>query len=241
MRFLTMGSRALLVELDPRSDGDGPADPEPAQLYRTLTRTPPAGALEYVPAARTVLVRFDPALTSAAALSDRIGQAARAATGADGSMEAAADAGPDAAILEIPVRYDGADLDEVARISGLSQDEVVARHSGGLYTVAFCGFAPGFGYLTGLDDALRLPRRAVPRTRVPAGSVAIADVYTAIYPHASPGGWHLLGRTETAVWDAARQPPALLEPGTRVRFVPQDASTTGRHANGTTTADGRRG
>ncbi|MBR7838311.1 allophanate hydrolase subunit 1 [Actinospica durhamensis] len=234
-----MGSRALLVELDPRPDGDGPADPEPAQLYRTLTRTPPAGALEYVPAARTVLVRFDPALTSAAALRDRIGQAVSAATDADVDGHSAVEAGSEAAILEIPVRYDGADLDEVARISGLSPDEVVARHCGGLYTVAFCGFAPGFGYLTGLDDALRLPRRAVPRTRVPAGSVAIADVYTSVYPHSSPGGWHLLGRTETAVWDVTRQPPALLEPGTRVRFVSQDASTTDATTNGT--ADGARG
>ena len=216
MRFLTAGSRALLVELEP----DG-ADPEPAALYRALTRTPPTGALEYVPAARTVLVRFDPALTSAATLSDRIAEAAQTTMTTTGSAAAAPDAPSEAgAVLEIPVHYDGADLDEVARLTGWGVDTVVARHSGALYTVAFCGFAPGFGYLTGLDEALRLPRRAVPRTRVPAGSVAIADVYTAVYPHPSPGGWHLLGHTETAVWDPEREPPALLAPGTRVRFVP---------------------
>jgi len=123
-------------------------------------------------------------------------------------------------VLEILVHYDGADLEAVARLSGLSAAEVVARHCAPVYTVAFCGFAPGFAYLAGLDDALRLPRRAVPRTRVPAGSVAIADRYTAVYPHSSPGGWNLLGRTDAVVWDAEREPPAMLAPGGRVRFVP---------------------
>lgn len=207
MRFLTAGSRALLVELDPD------ADPAPAHLYRALAAETPPGALELLPAARTVLVRYDPARTSAAALADRIGQTPLPHAGDDASEPGT--------ILEIPVAYDGEDLDAVARASRLSTAEVVSRHRNALYTVAFCGFAPGFGYMTGLDDALRLPRRPVPRTRVPAGSLAIADRYTAVYPHASPGGWHLLGHTDTPVWDTARQPPALLTPGTRVRFVEQ--------------------
>ncbi|WP_194911750.1 5-oxoprolinase subunit B family protein [Catenulispora rubra] len=216
MRFLNAGDRALLVELDLAEAAEkAGAAPEPARLYRALMREKPAGALEFVPAARTVLVRFDPALTSSGLLAARIGEVARAMddeAGGAGGVE-------DADVLEIPVRYDGEDLDVVARLAGLSVSEVVARHCAPVYTVAFCGFAPGFGYLTGLDDALWLPRRAVPRTRVPAGSVAIADRYAAVYPQASPGGWNLLGRTYVAVWDAARQPPAMFVPGVRVRFV----------------------
>lgn len=211
MRFLTMGSRALLVELDPPA-----AEPEPARLYRALMHSPPAGAVEFVPAARTVLVHFDPVVTTKAQLTERIAQIVH--TIEDESRRDEDAGGTD--ILEIPVHYDGADLDDVARQAGLSTAEVVARHSAPVYTVAFCGFAPGFGYLTGLDDALRLPRRAVPRTRVPAGSVAVADVYTAVYPHASPGGWNLLGHTDITVWDPMRQPPALFAPGGLVRFVP---------------------
>ncbi|MEY9856171.1 KipI family sensor histidine kinase inhibitor [Catenulispora sp. GAS73] len=216
MRFLNAGDRALLVELDVKTGAEAAeAAPEPARLYRALMRDKPAGALEFVPAARTVLVRFDPALTSSGLLAARIGEVARAM---DDEAGAAGDAG-DADVLEIPVRYDGEDLEDVARLAGLSVAEVVARHCAPVYTVAFCGFAPGFGYLTGLDDALWLPRRAVPRTRVPAGSVAIADRYAAVYPQASPGGWNLLGRTDIAVWDAGRQPPAMFVPGIRVRFV----------------------
>ena len=215
MRFLSAGDRALLVELDPAADAR--AAPGPARLYRALTREKPVGALEFVPAARTVLVRFDPELTSFGRLAEQIGEAARALEGEAGESGDASDAD----VLEIRVRYDGEDLDDVAQQAGLSVAEVVARHCAPVYTVAFCGFAPGFGYLTGLDEALRLPRRAVPRTRVPAGSVAVADRYTAVYPQASPGGWNLLGRTDAAVWDPKRQPPAMLVPGARVRFVPE--------------------
>ena len=107
----------------------------------------------------------------------------------------------------------------MARATQLDRDEVVARHTGSSFRVDFCGFAPGFAYLSGLDEALWLPRRSTPRTRVPAGSVAIANVYSAVYPGVSPGGWHLLGTTTTRIWDVDRLPPALLEPGTEVRFV----------------------
>lgn len=123
-------------------------------------------------------------------------------------------------LVEIPVRYDGEDLAEVAARTGLDPDEVVRVHHEAVYDVAFCGFAPGFAYLTGLPDALRLPRRDTPRARVPAGSVAIAAGYSGVYPQASPGGWWLLGSTDLRMFDPTRTPPALLEPGGRVRFTP---------------------
>jgi KipI family sensor histidine kinase inhibitor len=117
--------------------------------------------------------------------------------------------------------YDGEDLPEVAATLGMSRNEVVSVHSAAQYVVAFCGFMPGFSYLTGLDARLILPRRDTPRTRVPAGSVAIAAEFSAVYPRESPGGWHLLGRTDAAMWVDDRDPPALLPPGTRVKFRPR--------------------
>ena len=202
MQIRTAGSSALLVCLD-----------DPAQvtgLYRALLRDPPEGFVDAVPAAETVLVLYDPSRTDRLSLSERIRAAADQPPTAIGGRQ-----GPR---ITIPVRYDGPDLEEIARITGLSVAEVVHRHTAGEYVVAFCGFAPGFAYLTGLDPALRLPRRAVPRTRVPAGSVAMSDRFTSVYPSASPGGWHLLGRTTMAMWDIDHQPPGLLTPGTRVRF-----------------------
>ena len=119
----------------------------------------------------------------------------------------------------LAVDYDGPDLADVARLTGLTVDEVVARHTGARYTVAFGGFMAGFAYLVGLDPALRVPRLDSPRERVPAGSVAIADEFSAVYPAATPGGWRLLGRCEQTLFDVDREPPALLQPGTRVRFT----------------------
>lgn len=203
LRLRTAGSGALLVCLD-----------DPAQVtgfYRALLDDPPQGLIDAVPAAETVFVVFDPDVTQAAAFGSRLESLAEQA----GRHESAADLGP---LVTIPVIYDGPDLEDVARRADLSTDEVVQRHSGTEYVVAFCGFAPGFGYLGDLDPALRLPRRSVPRTRIPAGSVAIADRFTSVYPSNSPGGWHLLGRTTTAMWDLERQPPGLLTPGARVRF-----------------------
>jgi KipI family sensor histidine kinase inhibitor len=131
----------------------------------------------------------------------------------------AAGAATATAPIEIPVRYDGDDLESVAERAGLTIAAVIAAHVSATYSVAFCGFAPGFAYLAGLDPALHLPRRVAPRTRVPAGSVAVAAEYSAVYPTASPGGWHLLGRTDLAMFDPARTPAVLLEPGCTVRFV----------------------
>lgn len=120
--------------------------------------------------------------------------------------------------VTIPVAYDGPDLADVADRCGLTTDDVVERHRSVAYTVAFCGFSPGFAYLRGLPGELVLPRRAHPRTAVPAGSVAIAAGYSAVYPSASPGGWHLIGTTTAPVWDVDRAEPSLLVPGTTVRF-----------------------
>jgi KipI family sensor histidine kinase inhibitor len=125
----------------------------------------------------------------------------------------------DGRLVTIPVVYDGPDLDEVAALTGLDREQVVAAHTGASLTVAFSGFAPGFAYITGVPDVLRVPRRADPRTRIPAGSVALAGEFTGAYPRASPGGWQLIGRTDVTLWDADAQSPALLSPGDRVRFV----------------------
>jgi len=121
---------------------------------------------------------------------------------------------------KIPVTYDGADLAQVSASTGLSVDEVIARHSSRLYSVDLLGFVPGFAYLSELDSALQLPRRSQPRPRVPAGSVAIAGAQTAVYSLDTPGGWHIIGRTDRVMFDPSRDPPALLSAGDMVRFVP---------------------
>jgi KipI family sensor histidine kinase inhibitor len=195
-RVLPYGESALLVETD-----------APLGLWDVAARLP--GVVETVPAARTVLVRFDPAATDARSLSAAIA-----------TLEPAGPPPAPGPSVELVVRYDGADLGAVAAQTGLGVDEVITRHAGVEYTVGFCGFSPGFSYLTGLDPALHLPRLATPRTSVPAGSVAIAGTYTGVYPRSSPGGWRLLGTTDADLWDAGREQPALLRPGARVRFRP---------------------
>lgn len=121
--------------------------------------------------------------------------------------------------VEVPVVYDGVDLPEVCRLTGLDREAVVARHTAPEYVVAFLGFTPGFPYLVGLDPALHVPRRATPRTAVPAGAVGLAGGQTGVYPRPTPGGWQLIGRTEAVLFDAGRDEPALLAPGDRLRFV----------------------
>lgn len=164
---------------------------------------------ELVPAARTVLVEVAPG-----AATERVVQVARAA-------DAAAGGAGTGTVHTLPVTYDGEDLALVAETAGLSVDEVVALHSGAEYRVDFCGFAPGFGYLSGLPEPLRQPRLESSRTAVPAGSVGIADVYSCVYPRRSPGGWRLIGRTDTVLFDPGADPPALFTPGDRVRFEPR--------------------
>lgn len=143
----------------------------------------------------------------------------------DEALRASVGTAPNAAArtVTLPVRYGGAegpDLAEVAERTGLTEDDVVRLHSGTHYTVFVVGFTPGFPYLGILPATLALPRRATPRPLVPAGSVAIAGRQTGIYPAATPGGWHVIGRTDAVPWDPRREPPALLSPGIRVRFVP---------------------
>ena len=172
-----------------------------------------------VPAYASLLVPYDPLAMEQAEANERLGALAASA----GEDEAVAEV--EGELVEIPVRYgggDGPDLDEVAARLGLAPEEVIALHAGMTYRVFMLGFAPGFGYLATLPPALVLPRRATPRTRVPVGSVAIAGEQTAVYPVATPGGWHLIGRTDLSVWDPRRDPPALLRPGQRVRFRPVD-------------------
>lgn len=178
-----------------------------AEAVRALAPDVGLDVSEVVPAARTVLVKM--------ARPDQLDIAERWLRAVRPRPPEAGSAGQ----VEIPVRYDGDDLAAVADATGLSVEAVIARHTAGTYRSAFCGFGPGFAYLQGLDPALVLPRRATPRTRVPAGSVAIAAEYTAVYPDESPGGWHLLGHTDVTLWDLDRDPPATLAPGTRVRFV----------------------
>jgi 5-oxoprolinase (ATP-hydrolysing) subunit B len=165
------------------------------------------GVDEVVPAARTLLVQVDPSSFDVESLR--------------GLHPAAAPEAAQGPPLPLPVRYDGPDLSLVASTAGCSVEDVVERHSAGVYTVAFCGFAPGFAYLRGLDESLQQPRLDSPRTSVAAGSVGVAGEFTGVYPRASPGGWRLLGRTAAPLWQLDRDPPALLAPGTRVRFVPQ--------------------
>jgi len=200
MRTLPVGDDALLVEV-----GSG----EEAQaLHAELVRRRAEGSLavrEIVPAARTVLLDglTDPARLAAELTAAEVPPApARARE-----------------VVELRVRYDGPDLADVAAHWGVSTREVARIHAGTEFTVAFCGFAPGFGYLTGLPARYDVPRRATPRTAVPAGSVALAGPYTGVYPRSSPGGWQLIGTTDAVLWDHARVPAALLSPGTRVRFV----------------------
>lgn len=208
-----MGRTALLVEV---ADTDA-ALALRAHLAALVERAEGvwADVDHLVVGARTVLVR----LRDGARLAD-VGRAcaAVAATVDPAAVERSDDA------VEIPVRYDGPDLDEVAALTGLSREEVVRAHTGTTWRVGFGGFAPGFAYLVDGDPRLEVPRRAEPRTRVPAGSVALAGRFSGVYPQDSPGGWQLVGSTDAVLWDADRDPPALLAPGRSVRFT--DAAPT---------------
>ncbi|MEU4375196.1 5-oxoprolinase subunit B family protein [Pseudonocardia alni] len=201
VRVRRCGGRAVLLEVD---DAAGVAAVVAAVRDAALPEV-----RELVPAARTVLVEVAPG-----AATERVVQVARAA-------DAAAGGAGTGTVHTLPVTYDGEDLALVAETAGLSVDEVVALHSGAEYRVDFCGFAPGFGYLSGLPEPLRQPRLESSRTAVPAGSVGIADVYSCVYPRRSPGGWRLIGRTDTVLFDPGADPPALFTPGDRVRFEPR--------------------
>lgn len=231
LRILDAGDRALLLE---------PADPADLPLLVESLRGADFQSLgieDLVPAAGTVLLT----LTSAAERTQliagvRAAVAALAAAGSESGCRAAVSPGAAASpgaivspgavvsrgaigpVVEIPVRYDGIDLQGVASRLGISADDVIGAHTSAQWRCAFVGFAPGFGYLTAPDWGLEVPRHEQSRTSVPAGSVAIADAYSAVYPRTSPGGWQIIGTTELQMWDLARSTPNLLGPGTVVRF-----------------------
>ncbi len=201
LRVLPASARSVLVEVDDLAQTLG--------LLASLQAHPIDGVGEIVPGARTLLVEFDPHRLSCKALAAELAGRPR--------ERREAQAG---AVIELPVHYDGEDLAEVAAMLGITPDDVVRRHTGRDWFVAFTGFAPGYAYLSGGDELLhRVPRRRSPRTRIPAGAVAVAGGFSGVYPKASPGGWQILGQTLVPMWDLARDPPALLQPGQRVRFV----------------------
>jgi KipI family sensor histidine kinase inhibitor len=179
---------------------------DPARWARALAEMDLPGVIEVVPAESTVVVRCTRARHQA------IGDSLTLAVPAVGTVE------PEPTLM-IDIVYDGPDIAELAYAAQVSIDDVVRLHTTGTYHVAFCGFSPGFGYLRGIDRRLHVPRRATPRTSVPAGAVGVAAGYTCVYPTASPGGWYLIGHTTATLWDVDRDPPALLNPGRSVRFV----------------------
>ncbi len=205
MKVVANGERAWLLQLE--DDAEVRALTVSLGLLRSEAGLPWMRIVDIVPAARTVLVTA-PSAADAAALREPLATLT-------GLPPQAAPAGR---VVDIPVIYDGPDLEAVARACGLTPAEVVAAHTSTPWTVAFGGFAPGFAYLSDGDPRLWVARRSEPRTAVPEGAVALADGYSAVYPRRSPGGWQLIGRTNVALWDTTREQPALLVPGMRVRF-----------------------
>jgi len=212
------GRAAVMVDVA----GDDPL-PTVVALTRALRERADPEVADLVPAARTVLVLLHE-LPDGAAPPGAQARLVEVVRSLAPHLAAVAPSDADGPIVEIPVVYDGPDLDDVARLAGLATAEVAARHAARLYTAAFVGFAPGFAYLVGLDPALHVPRLADPRPHVDAGAVAVAGEFTAVYPASSPGGWRLIGRSPVRMFDVARTPPGLVEPGARVRFVPESAS-----------------
>lgn len=205
MIFRPSGTAALLVELEDLDEVLG--------YYAALVDEPPEGVLDIVPASRTILLAVD---RTRVELSD-VERVVRRLTPRHGERA-------EGDLVELPVTYDGEDLSDVASLLSCDVEEVVARHTAEEWTVAFCGFMPGFGYMTSSSGTWDVPRRPSPRTKVPPGSVALAGEFSGVYPRESPGGWQLIGRTTVPVFDLGRDPAALLRPNTRVRFVEE-----GRH------------
>jgi KipI family sensor histidine kinase inhibitor len=208
VRVLAARDDALLIELGSLE--------EAVALAASLRDDPVPGVGEVVPGARTLLVPFDPWATTPSALASALRARPLVRGDVGGSRE-----------VEVATVYDGEDLAAVAELLGWSAEELVRRHTSARFTVGFVGFAPGFAYLLGDDPDLVVPRRATPRTRVPAGSVAMAGPYSGVYPRESPGGWQLVGRTDLVVFDVERDPPAIWQPGDRVRFVAVRAAASG--------------
>jgi inhibitor of KinA len=234
--IVPFGDGALLVVLDEVIDPAVNREVHRLAAAVRILRTADPRWGAPVPAYASLLVPYDPVLMGHEEALSRLARVVRGETGAarirtgarltgggePGEPRAAEET---ASPVTIPVRYggdDGPDLEAVAELHGLRPADVVRLHAERTYLVFMLGFAPGFAYLGPLAPELVTPRRATPRPRVPAGSVAIAGSQTAVYPLPTPGGWHLLGRTESVLWDVKRHPPALLRPGQTVRFVAVD-------------------
>lgn len=199
LQFRRAGSNGLLIEL-PNLDAT-------VALFEAIVSAAFDGIEEVIPGARTLLVQFNSLVVSNDELVRLIG-----------GLESGRRAQSLGQLIEIPVVYDGEDLEFVAAHLGWSVDQLISRHRAATFTVAFTGFAPGFAYMTCDDPQLNVPRRESPRVRIPAGSVAVAGPFCGIYPTDSPGGWQLLGTTPSTMWDLTRERAALLAPGDRVRF-----------------------
>jgi KipI family sensor histidine kinase inhibitor len=199
------GDQALLLEFDSTAEVLAWTD--------AIRNANLLGVLDVVPASRTVLLKLARPRYQAPTRQrlSKLRVSPEALSDATAPTEGRAD-------VEIDVVYDGADLDEVARLTGLAADQVIAAHTGTMWRVGFGGFAPGFAYLVGGDPRLEVPRRSEPRTKVPTGSVGLAGEFSGVYPRESPGGWQLIGHTEAVLWDVDRDPPALLTPGMWVQF-----------------------
>lgn len=211
-RILPSGEAALLVECDGLS--------EVLVLHDALAVAPIEGLVELVPAARTLLVAVDPDRLPLETAASWVRRTAAVTPASAVAHEAGRIATED---VVVPVAYDGADLEPVSALLGLTPDAVVARHVAATWRVAFIGFAPGFAYLVSDDWTFDVPRLASPRTRVPAGAVGLAGGFSGAYPRESPGGWQLIGRTDVPLWDVGADPPALLTPGATVRFERSDS------------------
>ncbi len=199
------GDRALLLEFESTAEVLAWTD--------ALREADLLGVLDIVPASRTVLIKLDGPRYQAPTR-QRLGKLHLAPEAVEHSTELI----EGRADLVIDVEYDGADLDEVARLTGLDPAQVVAAHTDTPWRVGFGGFAPGFAYLVGGDPRLNVPRRSEPRTKVPTGSVALAGEFSGVYPRESPGGWQLIGHTDAVLWDVERDNPALLTQGMWVQF-----------------------
>ena len=213
MRFLSAGDRALVVEFGDRIDRELSADV--LRLGAIIGSSALDGVVETVPTFRSLTVYYDPLVTTRAKLQPAIA----------GLLEGEHRPQASASLWRVPACYEGEfapDLDDVARLTGLTRGDIVALHSSTRFHVYMLGFLPGFPYMGDLPEVLALPRRANPRTRVPAGSISIAMTLSAIYPYESPGGWHLIGATPVRLFDARQASPALFNPGDAISFEPID-------------------
>jgi inhibitor of KinA len=215
VRFLSAGDRALVVEFGDRAERE--LSERILGLDAVIRANPPEGLVETVPTFRSLMVYYDPLVTGRAQLEQAI----------SGVLDRGDSCRSGARLWRVPACYEGEhapDLAEVARLTRLTPPEVVALHSGARFHVYMLGFLPGFPYMGDLPEPMRLPRRADPRVRVPAGSISIATSLTAIYPYESPGGWHLIAGTPIRLFDPGRERPALFAPGDAVVFDPIDAT-----------------